>query len=489
MKKNDIYTPSRQSPFAIVQIIYKSYISLIKQLWPVLILVFVRDGGMTKIAYLAIATVAISMIVSIIRYFKYYYYVEGDSLIVQSGLITKSVKNIPFSKIQTIDYEQNIIHKICNVVQVKIDTAGTGKEELSMDALSFTDAEKLRSFILSSKDMMEAITTEESLEPLIPQEEVIISLSFKDILKVGILENHLQSGGIILLAILSFWERLNELNIFGEISRDDVSNFMQSLRVAVIVGVLFIVISFLFSIIRMTLSYFNLSFSRVMDGFTYRAGLFTTQQVSLKDYKIQTLSWSSNMLQGLLGISDIYLRHASSKEVDHKKSIRIPGCSSRHINDIISYLYPDASDFLYKYHSDTSFFKRYLIYLIPVILIATSFCLYVREYLYMGGCILVGALLLLHRYKRSKKLSIRLSESLMHISYGSFGEKFTLVPHYKIQSIELSQSPYQRRADVANITIYTSAQNIRIPYIKLNDALFVYDYVLYKIESSTKNWM
>lgn len=490
MKKSSIYEPSRQSPFAIAQIIYKSYISLIKQLWPVLILFLVRDGGMSTIGYMAIATVVLSMIVSIIRYFRYYYYIKDDALVVQSGLLTRSVKNIPFDKIQTIDFEQNIIHKIFNVVKVKIDTAGTAKEEMSMDALTHKDARTLREFILSSKKMI-AKTTDLEVHSATekPDIETITSLSITDLLKAGMLENHLRSGGIILFAIYSLWERIREVELFDDISTDDVSIWMQSLRIAAIAIVLFSLITFLFSLVRIVLKYYDLTFARVRDGFVYRAGLFTTQQVTLKDHKIQTISWSNNLLKSAFGIYDVYMRHASSQEVQKKKSLRIPGCSQNHIDEILTYLYHPHLGFHYKYHVHKYYLTRFLIYVLPIVVLLVGVFLYMEMYTQLIVLSILAIVIILQRYLKTKKLSVEISDEILKVAHGSFAEKHTMLPIFKIQGITASQSPYQRRKHLSSLTIYTAAQNISIPYLPEEDARYIYDYLLYKTESSKKDWM
>jgi putative membrane protein len=77
----------------------------------------------------------------------------------------------------------------------------------------------------------------------------------------------------------------------------------------------------------------------------------------------------------------------------------------------------------------------------------------------------------------------------MIIRGGLFGDKAETLPIIKLQNIEISQSPYQRRKKLANVKIHTAAGNVTIPYVGYNRAIQLSDYILYKTESSNKRWM
>lgn len=78
---------------------------------------------------------------------------------------------------------------------------------------------------------------------------------------------------------------------------------------------------------------------------------------------------------------------------------------------------------------------------------------------------------------------------MLIIRGGLFGDKAETLPIIKLQNVEISQSPYQRRRELANVTIYTAAGSVTIPYIDYDKAIRLSDYLLFKTESSKKRWM
>jgi len=213
-----------------------------------------------------------------VAFFKYYFYLEEDELIIKSGVFGKKLVNIPFERIQTIDFEQNIVHQIFNVVALKIDTAGSAKSEFKFDALDRKTAEELRTMILQKKKNLVKSSSAVILqdEPLVEKAETIFTLSPLDLVKVGITENHFHSFWLIFAAVMYFMQSVDDLgyNVWNYLEDFNESIFFKSVALIASAIVFFIVISFLYSLIRTILRYYNLKFQRTDTGFKIIAGLF-----------------------------------------------------------------------------------------------------------------------------------------------------------------------------------------------------------------------
>lgn len=107
--------------------------------------------------------------------------------------------------------------------------------------------------------------------------------------------------------------------------------------------------------------------------------------------------------------------------------------------------------------------------------------------------LLGGVLIMLYfittSYFRYKKCRFGHNEKMMMIRGGLFGDKAETLPIIKMQNVEVSQSPYQRRKQLADLKISTAAGSVTIPYISYNRAIQLTDYLLYKTESSNTRWM
>ena len=195
MRKNDqvFFTPQRQPPIAILVILVKFLRNLVRQLWPLLLVLVLNRGSQIEmyIGILALALSVISGLGSVLAYFRFTYYIEGDELIIEKGVLSRKKVNVPFDRIQSVNFEQGIVHQAFDVVGIKFETAGSKKSEVVIDALYKKDATHLRDFVLSqrtpSPDTVEEAVTD----------ELVFSLKYSDLLKIGISQNHIETIGIL----------------------------------------------------------------------------------------------------------------------------------------------------------------------------------------------------------------------------------------------------------------------------------------------------
>ena len=78
---------------------------------------------------------------------------------------------------------------------------------------------------------------------------------------------------------------------------------------------------------------------------------------------------------------------------------------------------------------------------------------------------------------------------MLKINGGTFGDKYSLLPLYKVQNIKRYTNIYQRRRDLASLRIYTASGSLTIPYIPNELADDLTDYLLYRVEDSKRYWM
>jgi putative membrane protein len=501
MKKSksthDFHQPTRQSLVAILMIVIKTYRVLFRTVFPLLI-VFVLGGDNVGKDYwfiIIIVVALVGMLYSIINYFRYYFYLEKDELIIESGVLKRSKLNVPFDRIQTINFEQNVVHRIFNVVRLKIDTAGSAKAEFQFQAIDWDTANKLRNLLLAKRKMTVKSADADDL-PKTESEETkyrtIMQLSLVDLIKAGAVENHLRSGGIILAFMYWVWESLDsaKINIEDQVESTIMTTIGTGLYLVLTLVILFFVLSFIVSMAKMVFTNYDLKFMRSRNGFKINAGLFTKKDISALDHKIQVISWGDNPLKKLIGIKDLRLKQASSVVMNKKSSIRVPSCSEAHINLVRNTLYGEASFEGIDYNSiDKRYFYRNGGILTLIIVFVTSLLIYLNQPIQASIIAFVGAILVFTFYLTYRKKRYGFNNEMVVIRGGAYGDKTEMLPIYKIQSISKTQSPYQRRNDLANLVIHTAAGKVAIPYIDVNHVQDIMDKFLYLIEIDRRKWM
>jgi putative membrane protein len=498
MKKSefDFSVPNRQSYVAILLILFKTINVVVRQLLPVLF-VFLLGGSGKKGDYILWSVIAIaflSMIYSTINFFRTYFYIKNDELILHSGIFQRKKTSIPFSRIQTINFEQNIIHQLFNVLKLKIDTAGSDKNEFEFHAIEASKAHALRALILQEKKANNIDTNEINIDKTNISSnhtfKQIMSLSPTELLKVGLTENHIKSGGLILLFFFWIYQNLQEVGVDVDDYSTEIPEWEMGIYSILFVTTILMVISVIISLVRTVISNFDLQFLRSAHGFKVVSGLFTKKEVSALDHKIQYIAWSDNLLKRLIGFKDLSLYQASSTELKTKQNIKIPGCQSFHINNVVSTLFgkTDFEQFTLT-GVDRRYFTRFALIIGIIIIIAVTGIIYYSEPINAIPVTLIGIYIIISRYIAYKKKALGYNEHLIYIRGGTFGDKAEILPMYKIQALELHQTPYQTRNQLCSLTLYTASGNITIPYIGNQLGNKLADLLIYKVESDHRKWM
>ncbi len=502
-KRNDLdflTEPKRQSIVSILLILLRLFRVILGQAWPVF-LVIIFNPGKSKDSYFAMTIIgiaAVSAILSIISYFKFYYYVKDDELIIEKGIFQKTKLNVPFDRIQTINFKENIIHQFFNVVSLEIDTAGSKGNEFSITALKKDKAIAIREFLIAQKQSASPTPfsdEENELVEVAQQEDLLLYLSPKDLLKIGVSQNHFKTGAIVFAFFMSTMTYIED--IFGwkiENGIDNVAGLGGSAFLAGLLTIvpLYIIISFLVSLIRTVIRYYKLSFYKTASGFKVISGLITRNEQSAHMQKIQLIRWTTNPVKKAFKLFDISLRQAASTAIARKQSIYVPGCYETQLNAVRQAYFPEEQQLSFEEHviHPLVIYRKVLyIGLVPAVLIYLNYWWDDPNTSAGYWIFLWVVIVLLFSWIYQRNYRYFVSDEGIRISTAIIGKEETLLKWYKIQGVEIQQGIYQRRKDLCNLVFHTAAGVVKIPYIELEKAKKMEDFILYKIESSEEPWM
>ncbi|MEO0898685.1 MAG: PH domain-containing protein [Bacteroidota bacterium] len=484
---NEFYTPRRQSPVAVLFILLKYGRRLVRLVLPLAILYFFRrgdgGGGYTYLLYLAGFLAVYQMIMALLEYFRFYYHIEGDELVIERGVFSKKRISIPFERIQGVNFEQNILHRLLNSVQFKVDTAGSEAQEVAIEALSEENASVLRDLILRNKKEVVATSAEEQVEEKV--EKVIFQVDVPTLLKIGVTANHIQTMGIILGFLWGTYSFAEEIFQFGP---DDIVNaFWAYVGYSAIVFGIWVFASIILSLVRTVVTYYNLRFWQYEAGFKWISGLFTRQENSAPYNKVQLIQWRTNPLRQLLGLFSLKLFVASS---GRRTANELPGSTIEHIEAVQKTLYPESWLAFDQVHaiSKRVIGRRFLYFgLIPFLIITPLLYLRFEWWSLMFVLYLPLMYWAANRYQQRWKYWI--NAHMIKTYSGVIGTRESILPIYKVQAVSYRQSPYQRRKDLVSLVLSTAGGTLQIPYLEKEVADELRDYILYRVERDQKNWM
>lgn len=488
--------PQRQAGIAILIILLKFLKQTVKSFWPLALSLFIGSKSDRFDIYLGIFVILISVLNlggSVLSYFRYYIQLEKDAISIDKGILKRSKTNVPFERIQSINFKQNLVHQFFGVVSVEIDTAGASKAELTIDAIDKKDAEALREYIMAmrSEILQERIDT--SQEEQASMERTILHLSVSDLIKVGVSQNHLRSMAILFGFALTILNDLNE-SFEGVVEKELSSQADLILNSQWLIFLFFVVviliISFIYSLITTILGNYDLKLNLSNKGLKLVKGLLNREETSINKHKIQVVSWSDNPIRRLFKMWTLTLEQASSEDAAKVKSkINVPGCYLEQVDKVLEVVFPKMRDFVLTKHKVSIHLKYRLLFFVSLMPFLLSLVAFIwidwRVLWFIGWPIFTS--LYIHLY--FQKRSFEISEEVFKNNTGAFGTRFELTQLHKVQAIEITQSWYQRRKNLADIELTTASGELSVPFIPIEMAKALEKYILYRVESDKREWM
>ncbi|GAB7257372.1 PH domain-containing protein [Polaribacter sp. OB-PA-B3] len=498
---NDFSQFRRQSKKGIIVIYLNLIYKFLKAFWILLFLFIQKFSKITQetllYIYLGVAVLLIFLLIRAYLIFKNFKFkVEDKHFVLQKGIIKKTNTSIPFDRIQNINFKQNIIQQIINVHEVNVETAGSSKAEISIKALTFKDAKDLKNIvtIINKKQNLKADQIE------IEEEKPLLKIGFLSLLKVSLTENHLQSLLLLFALLVGFFQQVNDL-FKGLGKKEELSNFISNNTSALKTSVILIISLLVFlsivavisSIVRVFLRHFNLTMYLKNNAFEIYQGLTTKNSVVLKKEKVQHITISHNPVKKKLGISFITFKQAVSGKVNKKKdkSIKIVGCESIHITAIKNLLFPkeNLNDFNKNKAEPYYRFRLYNRSFIFFIILNLGFYFGIENVNIFWLNIILLPIFVFSIELNYKKRYYYFNDNIIMLARGTVETHKTFLPFFKVQNITLKQNIFQVNRGVADIVFQTASGKVKIPCISFENANKIYNYTLFKIESSSKSWM
>lgn len=243
-------------------------------------------------------------VISIWQYYTYRFRIGSDSLQIRSGLLERSLRQIPFARIQNVALRQTVLHRIFGVAEVRLESAGGIKPEAEMRVLTLADALALEALVRRRRG--EARTGATADADTAEEGEVLLRLSAADIIRAGLISNRgmvVVGGAFAALAqfsrdlfseIIESWVR----GLFGVV--EDYGRGHEAAAVLAMI-LLFLALVRLFSIALAFLQYHGFRLEEHGRRLTLERGLLSRARTSTPRRRIQSWTLREGMLHRLFG--------------------------------------------------------------------------------------------------------------------------------------------------------------------------------------------
>ncbi len=488
---NSWNTPRRQSPAAIIIMLLQSAVGILKAFWPLVIVYFLRkdnDENGFSFIWLVLSFSGVAILGAVVKYFFYTFYIRNDSLVIQSGWIKKKILTVPLKNIQGVNLKQNVWQKILKVATVTLDSAGSEKVEVEIDALQINKAEELKQQLLSGQQTEQAVSQE-----TITESNMLFQLTMPDLLKLSLSANHLEAFFILFGLSLNLVDDVQKIfNVDGWKMMGDYANEFAGEKILVVTMLIILVagVSVLVSMLRTIFKYYDFKLEESKFGWKAYFGLITSQQVLIPVKKIQIFSWKANLIRRKINFWIVQIQAIGHDEVTRKQQVHIP---VTHI-DIAKKLsrFYQTTQVLKRDEglkiSDSYWKRKTLFRALPSTLILSLII-----YLFLPGFAWIGLLLFpavtVHHYTWYSNFRWTANDEGVQMLSGVWGRKYSLLTWKKIQQVEIKQSLHQQRAGLSSLIFKTAGGNLVLHYIPYEIGLLLCNKILYIVESRDPDWM
>lgn len=400
-------------------------------------------------------------------------------LVIQEGLFFRNVRQIEYARIENIDVERGVLHRLLGVAQVSIATSTGGKAEASIRVLSLPAVQALREriFRTQSGPGTEARAAGKA-------DEILLHLSPGELVRYGLIDNR---GMWVVVAVLGFLSQEGLWQTIGAtLARWLTDTTLQQLvalglavQVALALAAIFALIAALrvFSIVGALLTLFDFTLTRHEHDFRVRHGLLTRVALNLRVRRIQSVHQTQTLLHRLFDRVSLRVDLAGDSSGQENKQERVrtrrrwlaPLCTPQQAEQLIAAALPDAHlDSAPAWqplaaHARGRLFRRTLYVWTGLALLALLILGILpqspvqpdwRILLVYIPVLAAIAWVRAHLYVRNTRWA--LTPDALLFRHGWPTRRLSVLPRNRLQSVQLSASPFDRRYDMANVAIDTA---------------------------------
>jgi putative membrane protein len=254
------------------------------------LVVLVVLGGERGPLFFSTAFGAIAVIGSAIRWTRFWFRLEGRTLMIRGGLLQRWERTIQPARIQSVDVVQKLTHRLFGVVELRIEVVGGTGTEGSLVALTPEEARQLRALL-----MADHVADDDPTEP------ALVRMRAADLLLAGA-----TGGRVAVVAAMAGWafQVLPEGTFVETLNRLAGARRSDFETILVIVGVL-LTASILISLVSTILVYWDFTAVRRGDRLVITRGLLQTRRSVVPIARIQAIRLEENLIRRAFGLASL----------------------------------------------------------------------------------------------------------------------------------------------------------------------------------------
>jgi putative membrane protein len=457
-----------------------------------------------------------SMVISSVRYFSFRYRYEENEMVIRTGFLFRNERHVPYARIQNVDGVQNVLHRLLNVVEVRVETGGGQEPEAKMSVLPVADFEEMRRRVFEGKG-------QEDDSPAVPAAKgrTLLQLSPRELILHGFIQNR---GFVIVTAGVGLLWEMGIANRFGDWSWGDwqfwergfVRDLSRDVMIALSgdggvpwsrIALALVGLAALLVLIRLVSMGWALvrlyGFRLTLEGEDLRTeyGLLTRVTATIPLRRIQTVTVHEGPFHRLFGRASVRVQTAGGGgewgEEDKEKTQRewlAPILHRDALPGLLREVLPGLDLAAVEWHPvhPRAFRRELKSSALFASLFALPFVMLLRWWdLGLLAALLAWAAIGARLYV--KHLGWATTDRAVLLRTGWAWRQISVAPFVKIQAVAIHESPFDRRAAMARVRVDTAGsgegtRRVDIPYLSRETARDLYDLLATQAAQTAFRW-
>ncbi|GFE81748.1 membrane protein [Steroidobacter agaridevorans] len=402
-------------------------------------------------------------------------------LVVREGMIFLNTRYIEYARIENIDTERRLLHRLLGVAEVRVQTSTGGKPEALISVLDLAAVQDMRDRVFS-----EARPAEQTVAA--PAEDTLLHLGIGELVRHGLIDNR----GMILVA--AAFGVLHEAGVFviNEELFDRVLHSPSAAGLAALglvmqigLGILTILGAIvavrILSVILAIVTFYDFRLTHVAGDLRVRYGLFTRVALTLRTRRIQAVHQNESLLHrwfkrvslnvDLAGDSGV--GEGSGDSSRNKTRWLAPVCPADAAPELIAAALP-----MLDLSAEPNWqplapgargriFRKALLWSVLILTAPAIWYLHAGAIVIVLGCI---PLAWMHAHLYVKNTRWALARDAVLFRCGWLNRRLSIVPRNRVQTLSIEATPFDRRSRMASIYVDTAGASamtagIRIRYL------------------------
>ncbi|WP_218190749.1 PH domain-containing protein [Evansella clarkii] len=465
--------------------IFIGFLSNLKEVFITMIAVLIfgqssQAGGTLFYTILFAGILFVSLVSGIIKWWTFRYQLQEDELQVRQGLIFRKKRYIRKERVQSIDINANILQRLFELVELRIETAGGGgepefrlialrKEEaaaikrelLLKESASVSEPEEAEAYEASDVFTEEtetglayetsAVMDDEILEPEEAEEEGTYKwkLSPQRLIAAALTSSGIGIAATFVAAIVSQVQQFIPPFLYERMIGWIIHSGVMLIGFWIVVILL---IGWLITIIRTVLKYGYFTIRKKDDEIHISRGVLEQRQLTLSANKITAVRLVQNLLRQPFGYTAVYVESKGGGRKDEDLStILIPLCKMKEVDSLLIDILPEYAVKREYSALPKESLRRYMLRLLMPALAAAAIITYFAPFGWLS--LILPMVAAVYGYWQYIDAGIGNGSGMVWIRSRSVARSEVIVPRKRIQAMTSTQNVLQKFDDLFTIHV------------------------------------